>query len=159
GGSVAKGDEKMSRGNITKRGSSWRIKFNVARDADGTRHTRYITVKGTKKDAEAKLAALLCDKDRGLLVEQSKLTVRQFMLDRLRDREGLRPVNRQRYGENIATHINPTLGAIELQKLRPIDVKEWLTVMRQGKRGPRSARTIIQLITSCVQRCSQRSSS
>jgi integrase len=39
----------------------------------------------------------------------------------------------------------PTLGAIELQKLKPTDVKDWLSkMMRQGSRknGPLTARTV-----------------
>jgi integrase len=139
-----KGDEKM-RGNITKRSKGgWRIKFNVARDASGKRQTRYITVQGTKKEAEEKLASLLHDASRGVLVEQSKITVAEHMASWLDDKQGLSPLTRQRYGETIAPYINPTLGAIELQKLRPLDVKQWLVTMRQGRRGPRSARTILQ---------------
>ena len=44
------------RGNITRRGKrSWRIKYDVERIA-GARQIRYVTVKGTRKDAEAELA-------------------------------------------------------------------------------------------------------
>jgi integrase len=132
------------RGNITKRGkSSWRIKFDACRDADGKRHTRYVTVKGTRKEAEAKRASLLNDVNRGVLVEPSKVTVAQHMGNWLDDKQGLSPLTRQRYDEAITTYIDPILGGIELQKLRPIDVKQWLVAMRQGRRGPRSARTIL----------------
>jgi hypothetical protein len=48
------------RGNITKRGkNSWRIKFDLESDADGNRQTRYVTVKGTRKDAERELNRLI----------------------------------------------------------------------------------------------------
>lgn len=42
---------------------SWRLKFDVERK-DGARQIRYVTVKGTKKDAEAELARLLNDAHR-----------------------------------------------------------------------------------------------
>ncbi len=50
----------MTAGNITRRGkSSWRIKFDIDRDAKGERQTRTATVRGTKKQAQAELARLL----------------------------------------------------------------------------------------------------
>jgi len=52
-------------------------------------------------------------------------------------------LSRERYSEIIERQINPTLGEIELQKLRPRDVQAWLVAMRQGRRGQRAARTII----------------
>ncbi len=40
-------------GTITKRGKkSWRIKYDLPRDENGQRHTAYVTVKGTRKDAD-----------------------------------------------------------------------------------------------------------
>ena len=112
------------RGHLTKRGSSWRIKFDIGRDASGKRQTRYVTFKGTRKEAEAKLASMLNDVNRGVLVEQSKVTIAQHMTNWLDDKQGLSPLTRQRYGETITSYINPILGSIELQKLRPIDVKQ-----------------------------------
>ena len=53
------------------------------------------------------------------------------------------PDTREHYGEIIKSQIIPTLGAVELQKLKPADVNEWLIAMREGKRGQRSARTIV----------------
>ena len=86
----------MSRGCITKRGPSWRIKFDASRDADGKRHTRYITVKGTRKEAQAKLASLLNDVNRGVLIEQSKVTIAHHMARWLDDKQGLSALTRQR---------------------------------------------------------------
>ena len=47
--------ERQMRGNITRRGkSSWRLKFDDPIGCE--RRTRYVTVKGTKRDAERELA-------------------------------------------------------------------------------------------------------
>ena len=41
------------RGNITRpRKNSWRLKFDVGRTASGERRIRYVTVNGTRKDAD-----------------------------------------------------------------------------------------------------------
>lgn len=67
------------RGNITRRGkSSWRIKFDVE-PIGGARQIRYVTVKGSRKDAEAELAQLLNDAHRGTLIDASKITVAEWM--------------------------------------------------------------------------------
>ena len=49
------------KGHIQKRGKkSWRLKFDLPPDVTTRkRRTRYLTVHGTKKDAEAKLAEVL----------------------------------------------------------------------------------------------------
>ncbi len=48
-------------GNITRRGkNSWRLKFDTGeRGSAGKRLTRYVTVRGTKKQAQAELTRLL----------------------------------------------------------------------------------------------------
>src|SRR5262245_3708618 len=114
------------RGNITRRGKrSWRLKFDVGRDGVGERRIRYVTVQGTRKDAERELARLLNDASRGILVDPSKLTIAQHMRDWLNGKDNLSPLTRQRYAETIGAYINPILGAIDLQKLRPADVQQW----------------------------------
>jgi integrase len=55
----------------------------------------------------------------------------------------LSPLTQQRYAETIKRMIAPTLGKVELQRLKPADVQQWLVAMRQGKRGKRAPRTII----------------
>ena len=69
------------RGNITKRGAhSWRLKFDAGRDpATGKRATKFITVRGTRKQAEAELARLVASHDAGTMVEPSKLTVARYL--------------------------------------------------------------------------------
>ena len=133
------------RGNITKRGKrSWRIKFDLDRDQSGERTTRYITIQGTRKDAEAELNRLLNDATRGVLVNPNKVSVAQHLrawLDGKRD--SLSPATQESYARLIGALIIPTLGAIELQKLKPFDVQNWLVALRQGKRGQRSARSIV----------------
>src|SRR5215510_2791754 len=70
-------------GNITKRGkNSWRLKFDVGVDA-GKRQTKYHTFKGTRKEAQVKLAELIASAANGSYVEPSKLYVGDFVAARL----------------------------------------------------------------------------
>ena len=55
---------------------SWEVKFEVGVDpATGKRKTVYRTVKGTKRQAEAKLIELQSEAARGALVDFSRETV------------------------------------------------------------------------------------
>ena len=119
------------RGNITRRGkSSWRLKFDAGADAlTGERRIRYVTVKGRRADAEAELARLLNDAHKGVLPNASKLALEAWLWQWLDGKHGLSPVTVERYREIIAKGIVPALGKIELQKLKPVEVKAWLSNM------------------------------
>jgi integrase len=135
------------RGNITRRGkSSWRIKFDLDRDPrTGKRRYHIATVRGVRKEAEAELARLLNDAHKGAHINVSNLTVEAWLWRWLDGKHDLSPVTRERYQDTIAKGIVPDLGEIELQKLKPIHVKTWLTKMvTSGSRtsGPLSARTV-----------------
>ena len=55
-----KGGTEIMRGNITQRGeNSWRLKFDAGCDETGNRKTQYVTFRGTKREARAKLNELL----------------------------------------------------------------------------------------------------
>lgn len=115
-------------GTITRRGTrSWRIKYDLPR-ADGQRRTAYKTVKGTKKDAERELRAILHRADKGIAIDPSKITVAEYLDTWLDDvapqTVALKAL--ERYRGLARNQIKPHLGTIELQKLRPADVSSWL---------------------------------
>jgi integrase-like protein len=84
------------RGNITRRGkSSWRIKFDLDRDSKTAKRRFHIaTVRGTRKEAEAELARLLNDANKGVLVDASNLTVEAYLWRWLDGKHDLSPVTR-----------------------------------------------------------------
>ncbi len=68
------------RGSIIHRGrNSWRCKFDIGRGPDGKRRTRYLTVRGTRKDAEKALIGALKTVFDGTFVDASKLTTGQYL--------------------------------------------------------------------------------
>ena len=80
-------DPKIMSGNITRRGTnSWRLKYDTGRDPEtGARQTRFLTVRGTRKDARRKLRAILHDLDEGSYVDPTKDTVAEYLKRWLRD--------------------------------------------------------------------------
>jgi hypothetical protein len=98
------------RGSITKRGrASWRIKFDV--NSSGERCTKYFTVHGTKRDAEAALTKLLGEADKGTLIDASKISVADHLASWLKGKE-LSDATRESYQTIIRSLVIPGLGGI-----------------------------------------------
>jgi integrase len=122
----------MSAGNITRRGAhSWRLKYEGGeRDpVTGKRRTRFVTVKGTKRDATRELTRLLAEVDNGTAVDPSTMTIAEYVRGWLDAGEGLSPKTLERYRQLAERQIIPHLGATQLQKLRPVQVHDWHTAL------------------------------
>jgi integrase len=119
-------------GTITRRGkSSWRIKFELPRDASGERRIGYQTIKGRRQDAEKALRARLTMLDKGIAIAPRSLTVRDY-LDQWLTQVAVRSCGakaRARYAGLIRNQIDAHLGGIELQKLRPADIDRLLQTL------------------------------
>jgi integrase len=133
-------------GHIRRRGkASWGLKFDVP-GANGARETRYASVKGTKREAAARLTELLSAAARGTMLDPSKESLGQFM-DRWDSwaSTNLAGKTLERYRGLIAHQIKPQLGATPIQKLQPIHLTEaYARLLREGGvRGrPLSARSV-----------------
>src|SRR5216683_4432118 len=106
-------------GNITRRGSnSWRLKYEAGeRDPfTGKRQTRYVTVKGTKKDAQRELIRLLSEVENGTSIDPSKLMLTEYLRNWLDGANDLSPKTLERYRQLAEQQIIPHLGASALQK-------------------------------------------
>ena len=110
---------------------------------------RYASVKGTRKQAQAKLTELLAALGNGSFVEPSKLTVAAFVRTRVDQWEAAGDISArtaQRYRQLTDHQIAPHIGGVLLQKLRPLDVEDWHSTLRNGGRvrgaGGLATRTI-----------------
>jgi integrase len=136
------------RGNITRRGkTSWRLKYEGGeRDpVTGEHTTRYVTVRGTKKEAQIELTRLLDEIRTGTSIEPSKLTLAEYLRGWLDADRDLSPKTIERYRQLAEQQLIPHLGSTMLQKLRPAQVHDWhTTLLRTGGMGGRalSARTV-----------------
>jgi integrase len=134
------------KGNLQKRGvNSWRLKYDCAADGSGRRQTRYVTIKGTKAEAQAQAIKHLAAVADGLDVDPSKLTVAGHLRAWLDGPHGLAAKTHERYRDLTEHQVIPHLGALPLQKLRPAHIADWHAVLlRSGGQGgrPLSARTV-----------------
>jgi integrase len=133
------------RGHIRRRGNSgnsWELKFDVDADArNGKRRTQYQSFRGTKREAQIKLAELIAAADRGTYVEPNKISVAEFVRSRVDQWEAAGTTSArsaQRYRQLTENQIAPHLGSRVLQKLTVLDLESWHAALRNSGAAPRS---------------------
>lgn len=126
----------MSRGHIRQRGKHWEIKLDIDRDPiTGKRKTAFHSFRGSKREAQAKLAELITAVGKGSYVEPSKIAVADFVRTRVDQWEAAGDISArtaQRYRQLVENQIAPHLGNRPLQKLTRLDVEGWHTALRNG---------------------------
>jgi integrase len=129
-------------GHIRRRGErSWELKFDLGRDpSTGKRQIRYHSFKGTRRQAEIELARLIAQNAAGEGVDPSKQTVAEFVERWDRDWLSLNigPKSLERYRQILRLYVIPHLGAVRVQKLRPVHLIElYARLLRGGGREGR----------------------
>jgi integrase len=139
------------KGHLQQRGkNSWRLKFDAGRDEKtGKRKTQFHTFRGTKRQAQVKLAELIASVAQSKYVEPNKVSVAEWVRGRVDVWESTGEISArtaQRYRQLVENQIVPHIGEKLLQKLRPLDIETWhdelRTVGRVRGKGELSARTI-----------------
>ena len=110
------------RGHIKQRSKgSWSIVLDLGRDpSTGKRKQQWVTVRGTKKEAEKKLSELQHQLNTGEFVKTSKLTVREFLTQWFQDyvKTNARAATAEGYKIIVERHLIPSLGGIALAQLQ-----------------------------------------
>ena len=138
------------RGHIKQRAKgSWTIVIDLGRDPETKKkRQQWVTVRGTKREAEKRLSELLHERDTGTYVKPVKQTFGQFLDQWLRDYAwpNLSAETAQAYDIMARKHLIPTLGSIPLQQLTPARLQayytEKLTSGRRDGKGGLSPRTV-----------------
>jgi len=131
------------RGHIVKRyKNSYSIVLNLGVDpATGRHKQQWISVKGTKKDAEKKLVEMLHQFDTGMFMKPSRTTLAEFLERWLNDyRSSLSPRGYERYRDIIKQHLIPDLGNIVLTQLRPEHLQKHYTACQDKGLSARTVR-------------------
>lgn len=114
-------------GQITKRGeNTWYIRIFLGRDADSKRKYFNKTIHGTKKDAQKFLTAKLREKDLGIFVESTALTLNEYF-DRWLE-SAARPRVSQRTADGYAgllkRYVRESLGQKKLENVQTLDIQK-----------------------------------
>jgi len=139
------------RGHIVKRyKGSYSIVLNLGIDpATGKRKQQWVSVKGTKKEAEKRLADLLHQIDTGTFMKPGKTTLAEYLELWLKDYvwSNLSPRTAEGYESIIRQHLIPKLGNIRLTQLKPEHLQKYYSEQlsngrwdHKGGLGSRSVR-------------------
>src|SRR5262249_9363453 len=110
-------------GHIRRRGQrSWELKFDLGTDAmTGKRQVRYVSFRGTKREAETELNRLLNRRNEGTYVDPTKMSVAEYLEHWLTvDIE--RRVARKtavRHRQLVERQIVPRIGQMAVRQLTP----------------------------------------
>jgi integrase len=125
---------RKMRGTLKQRSKgSWTLILDLGYQVDpvtGTskRKQKWMTIRGTRKEAERKLTKYVHDANHGEFVEPSDLTLGAWLIEWLA--KTITPPLRAQgtydsYKGIIETHIVPALGGTRVQALKPIDVEAY----------------------------------
>ena len=121
------------RGHIKKRGkNSYSIVISTGRDPATDKYKyQWTSVKGTKKEAEKRLAELLHQLDNGTLIKPGKVTVGEYLERWLREyaKPNLSPRGFERYASIIRRYLIPEMGSIQLTQLKPEHIQRHYSAM------------------------------
>jgi hypothetical protein len=130
------------RGHVRKRGTLWAFVVELDRDATGKRHQKWSSGFATKAAAGRELRKRLRLLDEGEDPFPAEIAVRDFVLDRwlphLETQGRLRTRTVRSYRQLARDHVLPTLGAMELRKVRPAHIQRALDEMTSKGRAPRT---------------------
>jgi integrase len=117
----------QGQGSIRQRGQrSWELKFDLGRDpVTGKRTLRYVSFRGTKREAQAELTRLINHKNEGTYVDPTKMTVGEYLAHWLNV-----DIDRRVAAKTAARHrgivhhqIAPRLGHIPMRKLTAVHIE------------------------------------
>lgn len=138
------------RGHILKRyDNSYTIVLNLGKDpATGKRKQQWVSVKGTKKEAEKRRTELLHQLDTGMYMKPGKVTLADYLEQWLKDYcwANLAPRTAEGYQYIVRCHLIPTLGQKPLTQLKPEHLQRMysdkLSAGRYDGKGGLSNRTV-----------------
>ena len=129
------------RGSLVQRyKGSWSVVLDLGYDVDpatGTkkRRQKWITVRGTRRDAEAELAKHVNDVHHGDFIRPNKMTFGHWLdewVEKAIKPPAKAPSTYEHYRGVIARHLKPKLVMIPLQQLRSTDLKRAYLDAAQG---------------------------
>lgn len=104
---------------------------------------------GSSKEADLEEARLKLEVSKGTYIKPTKLTIKSYFTSWLEDYGKLKlaPKTYDRYKEIVDLRVIPWIGAIELDKLRPADLRKFYNrLLTEGKLDKKPAKSEIQML-------------
>jgi integrase len=132
------------RGSVTKEGTGrWSFVIDLPASRRGRRQIRRRGFP-TRRAAQLALQELLNAEASGRLVEPSRLTVEDYLVEHWVPTlpSVVRPTTADTYARLVRRHVLPELGAVPLQKLQRADISSWIAALVARGLSPKSIRNI-----------------
>ncbi len=117
------------RGSIRRRSKgSWEIYLDTGRDVRGKRLRHYETIRGSKKDAQRRLAELQVEVEKGTYIKPKKrITLGEWLNEWLNGyvKTNCSPRTLDGYRSILGHHVIPILGMIPLAQLQPQHIQQY----------------------------------
>jgi len=134
------------RGHVRRRGSGWQLAVYVGVTTDGRRRYVYEAVRGTKRDAERRLAELISEVDSGRRSAPTSATLRELAEVWWETAASeLSPTTRRGYRRLLDVRVLPALGAKRITRLTTQDLDRYYVELSDGRApggGALSARSV-----------------
>jgi integrase len=105
-----------------------------------------------KADADARKTQIEADQLRGVYrnLDAGKQTLKSYAEDWLASRNGLAPSSRSRYISYLNNHVNDSLGAMQLRKIRPSVVNNWMAGLAVSDNTKRAALAVVSMVMNAA---------
>lgn len=142
------------KGQVIKRGEKcYMVRIPLGSGPDGKRLYHNHTVHGTKKDAESYRVQKLEELNRGMLIQQSRETLTEFVTRWLDTvvRHGVRPRTFEDYNSLAARHLLPKIGHKPLGKLQSSDIQAVYSFMQDAGLSARTVRYVHSILHNALE--------
>jgi integrase len=113
----------------------WEARYTVGRDPGTGKQVQKSIYAGSQEEVRKMLTQVTASVDGGSYVEPQKLTVGAWLDIWTKDYIGnVKPSTRRSYIDNVALHIKPALGAVQLQKLNAHTVQGFYNKLAESGR-------------------------
>lgn len=140
-------------GQVFKRNATWSYVVDLPVGADGKRRQRKKGGFRTRKLAEAGLASLLADAQRGIVSDPSRLTVAEFLADYL---EGVASSAEENtyllYDGTVRRHVLPRIGGMKLTAVTTPVLQRLYGDLSADGVGARTVRVVHQILNTSLAR-------
>src|SRR5262249_25859436 len=133
-------------GHIVERGPNrWAVVLEI-RDPAGRRRQKWHAFRGSKREAQRRLAELVTEREHGTYVEPSKQTVARYFEEWLRDWAPITsgPKTLEGYA-TLTRHVTNAIGTKPMQQVRGGDLNRLLNDMRARGLSPKSVKHVYVL--------------
>lgn len=140
-------------GSILARGPDrWLVRVFQGFDGEGKRIYVSKTVRGARKDAQKWLNETLRNRDLGVRIDRSYLTLNEYLDRWLQDavEPKVRSSTYLSYRDCLRLHVRGLLGGIPLEKLRPLDVQNAVSQIREKGLSPRTVQYTLRVLKQAL---------